>query len=193
MDDAESQQLIDRARAGDSTAVSEIFARHRDRLRRMVDMRLDRRLQGRIDASDVIQEAHLEVATRLADYLKDPKLPLFLWLRLVVGERLMKLHRTHLGAQKRDAALEVSIFREALPAASSAALAAQLLGKHTSPTQAAVRAERLLRIQEAINSLDPDGSGDPVAATFRRVEPRRSRPGAWGSRRRPRRSATCAR
>lgn len=155
MDDAESQQLIERARSGDAAAISEIFARHRGRLKRMVEMRLDRRLQGRIDASDVIQEAHMEVSTRLADYLNDPKLPLFLWLRLIVGERLTKLHRAHLGAQKRDAALEVSIFREALPAASSAALAAQLLGKHTSPTQAAVRAERLLRLQEAINALDP--------------------------------------
>lgn len=155
MDDSESRRLVERARGGDPAAVGDIFARHRDRLRRMVDMRLDRRLQGRIDASDVIQEAHLEVAQRLSEYLADPKLPLFLWLRLVVGERLTKLHRTHLGTQKRDAALEVSIFREALPAASSAALAAHLLGKHTSPTQAAVRAERLMRLQEAINALDP--------------------------------------
>jgi RNA polymerase sigma-70 factor (ECF subfamily) len=103
----------------------------------------------------VIQEAHLEVAERLADYLKDPRLPPFLWLRLVVGERLAKVHRAHLGAQMRDAGREVSLFREALPAASSAALAAHLLGKHTSPTQAAVRAERLIRLQEAINALDP--------------------------------------
>jgi len=153
--DSESAELIDRLRGGDPTALAEVFTRHRDRLRRMVEMRLDRRLQGRIDASDVIQEAHLEVTGRLSQYLNDPKLPLFLWLRLVVGERLAKLHRTHLGAQKRDAAIEVSIFREALPAASSAALAAHLLGKHTSPTQAAVRAERLLRLQEAINTLDP--------------------------------------
>jgi len=153
--DSECDRLIERARDGDAAAIADIFARHRDRLRRMVDMRLDRRLQGRIDASDVVQEAHLEIASRLAEYLKDPKLPLFLWLRLVVGEKLAKLHRTHLGAQKRDAGLEVSIFREALPAASSAALAAHLLGKHTSPTQAAVRAERLLRLQDAINTLDP--------------------------------------
>ncbi|HKB04223.1 MAG TPA: sigma-70 family RNA polymerase sigma factor [Gemmataceae bacterium] len=155
LDDPESARLIDRLRAGDPAAIEDLFARHRDRLRRMVDMRLDRRLQGRIDASDVIQEAHLEVAERLADYLKDPKLPPFLWLRLVVGERLAKLHRAHLGAQLRDAGREVSLFREALPAASSAALAAHLLGKHTSPTQAAVRAERLIRLQEAINALDP--------------------------------------
>jgi RNA polymerase sigma-70 factor (ECF subfamily) len=64
----------------------------------MVDMRMDRRLQGRIDAADVVQDAFVEVAQRLNDYLKELKLPLLLWLRLVVGERLMKLHRHHLGA-----------------------------------------------------------------------------------------------
>ncbi len=147
--------LIERARAGDPQALNKIFTRHRDRLRRMVEMRLDWRLQARLDASDVVQDAYLEVTTRLAEYLRDPKLPLFLWLRLVVGERLVTLHRHHLGVQMRDAGREVSLFRDALPVASSAALAAQLLGKHTSPTEAAVRAERVLRLQQALNSLDP--------------------------------------
>jgi RNA polymerase sigma-70 factor (ECF subfamily) len=148
-------RLIERARAGDKAALNDIFVRHRERLRRMIEMRLDWRLQARIDASDVIQDAFLEVATRLEEYFQDPKLPLFLWMRLVVGERLTRLHRQHLGAKMRDAGREVSLYRDALPAASSAALAAQLLGKHTSPTQAAVRAERLLRLQEALNTLDP--------------------------------------
>jgi RNA polymerase sigma-70 factor (ECF subfamily) len=121
----------------------------------MVELRLDRRLQARIDPSDVIQEAYVDVVGRLDEYLKEPKYPLFLWLRLIVGERLLKLHRHHLGTQMRDADLEVSIYRGALPAASSAALAAQLLGEHTSPTQAAVRAERMIRIQEALNTLNP--------------------------------------
>src|SRR5262249_42459197 len=89
------------------------------------------------------------------EYLRDPRYPLFLWLRQIVGQRLMKLHRRHLGTQMRDAGREVSLYRGALPAASSAALAAQLLGKHTSPTQAAGRAERILRLQEALNPLDP--------------------------------------
>jgi RNA polymerase sigma-70 factor (ECF subfamily) len=153
--DDEVQRLIDRARAGDRDAFNEIFTRHRDRLRRMVEIRLDWRLRQRVDASDVVQDAYLEIATRLEEYLNDPKLPLFLWMRLVVGERLSKLHRRHLGAQMRDAGREVSLYRAALPAASSAALAAQLMGKHTSPTQAAARAERLLRLQEALNGLEP--------------------------------------
>jgi RNA polymerase sigma-70 factor (ECF subfamily) len=152
---AESVQLIERARAGDREALNALLARHRDRLHRMVEIRLDTRLQARLDASDVIQEAYVEVAGRLEEYLSNPRLPFFLWLRLVVGERLMKLHRQHLGAQMRDVGREVSLYRGALPAASSAALAAHLLGRHTSPTQAALRAERILRVQEALNTLDP--------------------------------------
>jgi RNA polymerase sigma-70 factor (ECF subfamily) len=147
--------LIARARAGDRAALNCLLDKYRERLRRMVEMRLDARLQARLDASDVVQEAYVEVAERLGEYLRDPKLPLFLWLRLVVGERLMKLHRHHLGTQMRDAGREVSLYQGALPAASSAALAAHLLGRHTSPTQAAVRAERILRLQEALNSLEP--------------------------------------
>jgi RNA polymerase sigma-70 factor (ECF subfamily) len=151
---AETDRLLEQARAGDKEALNALFARHRPRLRRMVELRLDRRLLARIDASDVIQEAHVEAVGRLEEYLSAPRYPLFLWLRLIVGERLLKLHRHHLGTRMRDAGLEVSIYRGALPEASSAALAAQLLGKHTSPTQAAVRAERMLRLQEALNALD---------------------------------------
>src|SRR5262249_3555643 len=149
-------RLLEQARAGDQGALNELFALYRARLKRMVELRLDRRLQARIDASDVVQEAYVDAVRRLEEYLGEPSwYPLFLWLRLVVGERLLKLHRQHLGTQMRDAGLEVSIYRGALPAASSAALAAQLLGKHTSPTQAAVRAERMLRLQDALNMLDP--------------------------------------
>jgi RNA polymerase sigma-70 factor (ECF subfamily) len=152
---AETVRLVELARTGDANALNAIFARHRERLRRMVELRLDRRLAGRVDASDVVQDGFVDAVTRLPDFLADPKLPLFLWLRLVVGERLSKVHRTHLGAQMRDAGLEVSLYRDALPAASSAALAAQLLGKQTSPVDAAVRAEQMIRVQEAINALDP--------------------------------------
>ena len=152
---SETIRLIGRSQAGDPQALNELFTRHRERLCRMVEMRLDHRLQARIDASDVIQDAFVEVVERLDEYLRDPRLPFFLWLRLVVGERLRRLHRHHLGTQMRNAGREVALYRGALPQASSAALAAQLLGKHTSPTEAAVLAERLLRLQEALNTLDP--------------------------------------
>ena len=151
----ETLRLIGLARAGDQQALSALLERHRDRLRRMVELRLDWRLQARIDASDILQDAFLEVASRLDEYLRGPELPLFLWLRLVVGQRLATVHRHHLGTQMRDAGREVSLYRDALPAASSAALAGQLLGRQTSPSQAAVRAERVIRLQEALNTLDP--------------------------------------
>jgi RNA polymerase sigma-70 factor (ECF subfamily) len=118
-------------------------------------LRLDHRLQGRIDPSDVIQEAYLEASRQLADYLKDPSIPFYLWLRLITGQRLIALHRHHLGTQGRDAGREVSLYRGALPEASSAALAAQLLGHGSRPSEAAIRAERSLRLQEALNSMDP--------------------------------------
>jgi len=151
----ETVRLLGLARAGDRQALSALLERHRDRLRRMVELRLDWRLQGRIDASDVLQDAFLEVATRLDEYFRGPELPLFLWLRLAVGQHLARVHRHHLGTQMRDAGREVSLYRDALPAASSAALAGRLLGQQTSPSQAAVRAERVIRLQEALNTLDP--------------------------------------
>jgi RNA polymerase sigma-70 factor (ECF subfamily) len=154
-DSSDTLDMLKRARAGDPAALDAIFSRHRERLRRMVEIRLDRRLQARVDASDVVQEAYVDVVGRLDEYLRNPRIPLFLWFRLIVGDRLMKVHREHLGAQMRAAGREVSLYREALPIASSAALAAQLLGNHTSPTEAAVRAERMLRLQDALNSLDP--------------------------------------
>src|SRR5262245_62979131 len=100
---AESADLIERARSGDREALNALLARHRHRLCRMVEMRLDPRLQSRLDASDVVQEAYVDVTARLEEYLRDPKLPLFLWLRLVVGERLVRLSRHHFGTQIRDA------------------------------------------------------------------------------------------
>ena len=152
---SETVRLIEQARRGDAAALNELFTRHRDRLRRMVQMRLDWRLHGRIDASDVIQDAYLAAARRLDEYLRDPAMPLFLWLRFLVGEQMMILHRRHLGAKMRDARREVSLYRHALPEASSAALAAQLLGQQTSPSEAAIHAERMLRLQAAVNRLDP--------------------------------------
>jgi RNA polymerase sigma-70 factor (ECF subfamily) len=121
----------------------------------MVALRLDQRLQGRLDASDVIQEAFLEASARLPEYLRQPALPFFLWLRFLTGQKVMELHRRHLGAQMRDAGREISLYRGTLPEASSAALAAQLLGHDTRPSEAADRAERKIRLQEALNSLDP--------------------------------------
>ncbi len=152
--DAQDLKLLARAGAGDAPAVEQLFARHRDRLKRMVRLRLDPRVQGRVDPSDVVQEAYLEASRKLAEYLREPRLPFFLWLRLVTGQKLCLVHRQHLGVQARAARREVSLHRGAYPAASSAALAAQLMGKLTTPSQAAMKAELRITIQEALNRMD---------------------------------------
>jgi RNA polymerase sigma-70 factor, ECF subfamily len=147
--------LTQRLRTGDPAAAGELFAVCRDRLKRMVRLRLDRRLQGRLDASDVLQEAFLDVQSKAADFAVKPEMAAYLWLRLIVAERLLVLHRHHLGTQMRDAAHEVSLCRGGLPAASTHSLANLLLGRLTSPTQAAIRAERQLQLQEALNGMEP--------------------------------------
>src|SRR5436305_1013249 len=100
---SETTRLVDRLRAGDRAALAGLFDGYRDRLLRMVDLRLDPRVRGRLDPADVVQDAFLDAAKRLDDYVRDPKLPPFLWLRLIVGERLTTLHRHHLGTRMRDA------------------------------------------------------------------------------------------
>jgi RNA polymerase sigma-70 factor (ECF subfamily) len=151
----DSEDLLRRAAAGDEAALGALWERHRARLRQMIRLRLDRRLQGRVDPSDVLQDAYLDLAARLPEYARDRPMPTYLWLRLVAGQRLAQVHRQHLGAAKRDAGREVSLYRGALPQASSASLAAQLLGRFTTASQAALRAERQLQLQEILNGIDP--------------------------------------
>lgn len=150
-----SEELLRRAKAGDKPALGMLFARYRDRLRKMVQLRLDRRLAGRMDPSDVLQESYLDVARRFPEYAAAPAVSFYVWLRALTGQRLIDLHRQHLGAKMRDAGREISLYRGALPQASSASLAQQLLAGLTSPTQAAIRAEMQLKLQDALNGMDP--------------------------------------
>jgi RNA polymerase sigma-70 factor (ECF subfamily) len=154
-DASDNEVLLERARGGDCGALAELFERHRGRLEQMVRLRLDRRLQGRLDPGDVLQEAYLDVARRFLEYRANPTLPFFLWLRLLTGQRLVDLHRQHLGAKMRSAGLEVSLYRGDFPRASSASLAELLMGRLTSASRAAIRAETQLRVQEALNAMDP--------------------------------------
>ena len=153
-DVADLDNLTNRLRAGGPAAAGELFAAFRDRLKKRVRLRLDRRLQGRLDASDVLQEAFIDVQKKAADFAAK-EIPAYLWLRLITAERLTILHRHHLGTQMRDAGQEVSLNRGGPPAATTHSLANLLLGRLTSPTQAAMRAERQLRLQEALNGMDP--------------------------------------
>jgi RNA polymerase sigma-70 factor (ECF subfamily) len=154
-DPSDTGQLVERLRAGDRQALTDLFQRHRDRLRRMVELRMDARLKGRVDASDVLQDAFLDAADHLGRYRQGSDLPPFLWLRLVVSQRLANYHRRHIGTKMRDVRQELALYRDPLPQPSTAALASMLLGRLTSPSNAAIRAEQLLRVQEALNALRP--------------------------------------
>jgi RNA polymerase sigma-70 factor (ECF subfamily) len=161
MDDAmaehseKSNELLQRAAGGDQSAVRDLLALHRGRLKRMVHLRLSRRLQGRVDDSDVVQESLLSAARRLREYAADPQLPFYLWLRHLTGLKLAEIHRRHLGTQLRDADREVTLHRGGLPEADSMSLAAHLLGQLTTPSQAAVKAETRMIVQDALNNMDP--------------------------------------
>src|SRR5262245_16360246 len=152
---SDSPELLQRAAAGDQQALQDLLAPHRDRLKRMVRLRLSRRLQGRVDDSDVLRESFLEISKKLPEYLQQPSLPFFLWLRHITDLKLAEVHRRHLGTQMQDADREVSLHRGGLPEADSVSLAAQLLGKFTTPSQAAMKAEQRIHVQEALNSMDP--------------------------------------
>ena len=152
---SESALLLDRALAGENNALSALFDHYRDRLRRMVRLRLDRRLSGTVSSDAVLQVAFQEIARRFPQYARDSTLPVFLWLRQMTGQVLKAVHRTHLGTQHGSDEQEVSLHRGALPPASSLSLAAQLLGKLTGAEQEAQLAEQRLIVQEALNSMDP--------------------------------------
>jgi RNA polymerase sigma-70 factor (ECF subfamily) len=145
--------LLRRARGGDVQAVTDLFARYRNRLRRMVRLRLDRRLAGRVDPSDVLREAGAD-AVRRASECSTAATPPFLWLRAVTGERLQAIHEQLLGPRMGDAGHEVSLYRGALPQANSVSLAAQLLGRLAAATPAEEQAEKQVRLQEALNGMD---------------------------------------
>jgi RNA polymerase sigma-70 factor (ECF subfamily) len=146
---------LDRVRLGDETALAELFSQERDRLWRMVQARLDRRLRGRVDPDDILQEAYLDATRRIAHFANEPTMSFFLWLRLIVGQTLIDVHRRHLDAAMRDAGRDISIARGGPPGASSASLAGQLVAHLTSPSHAAMRAEMEAQLALAIDHLEP--------------------------------------
>lgn len=149
-----SEALLSRAAAGDRESWGRLLDEHRERLCRMISFRLDPRLHGRIEPMDVVQETYVEAWSRLPEYLASRAMPFYLWLRFLAGQKLVTLHRHHLGVQMRAAGREISLYRGALPEASSAALAAHLLGRDTEPQRAAIRIELKVRLQEALNSME---------------------------------------
>jgi RNA polymerase sigma-70 factor (ECF subfamily) len=148
------QDFLRQLKENPEGVLAEEYNRYRDRLWRIVNFRLDRRLLGRVDADDILQEAYLDAATRIEHYLNDPATTFFIWLRTVVGQTLIDVHRRHLGAQKRDVRREVKQKRRVFSASTSFQIADVLLGDLTSPSQAALKEELARQLHEALESMN---------------------------------------
>ena len=147
-DSPETQDLVQRACAGDPQALEGLFAGYRAYLRRLVELRLDPKLRARVDPSDIVQEAQLEAVRRLPAYLLRPPMPFRLWLRQLAFDRLLKMHRDHAARARRAVGREI-----ALPEESSLLLAQQLLGAGSTPSQQVNRQELAGRLRQAIAQL----------------------------------------
>lgn len=148
-------ELRSRFEQGDEKALAELFSLHRERLWRTVNFRIDRRLHGRIDPEDVLQEAYLAAAQRIGHYNRACAFSPFVWIRMILSQTLIDLHRRHLGAQMRDLERELSVNGCLYAHTTSESLAIHLVGHLTSPSQKAVRAEMVRMVEEVIADMDP--------------------------------------
>jgi RNA polymerase sigma-70 factor (ECF subfamily) len=152
----QTQELLDRAKQGEAGAVERLLEVHREPLRRMIGLRLDPALAGRVDASDIVQDVMLEVSQRLADYLRNPVMPFHLWMRHIARDHMIDAHRRHRQAQRRSLDREQPIVPAGLADQSSLELAGQFLDRELTPATAAVRRELQRRMEHAVAGLDED-------------------------------------
>ena len=143
--------VLEALRRGGAQALAVQFTQHRARLEKMVELRLDRRVAQRVDASDILQDAFIESARRLPDYLANPEAPLFIWLRFIVGQRVAIAHRRHLGTVRRSAVRESHMPVEEAIAAERCEL--RLASALASPSSAAIRSESEVQLRRAIEVL----------------------------------------
>jgi RNA polymerase sigma-70 factor (ECF subfamily) len=149
-DSAETQRLLEEVRTGSAQAFDQLLTRHRPYLQQLVDLRMDPKLRQRLDPSDVVQEAQIEAARRLENYLETSPLPFRLWLRQLAQDRLLMMRRRHIKATRRTVSQEI-----ALPDRSSLVLAQQLLSRGSTPSQRASQKELVQRVRHAMTQL-PD-------------------------------------
>jgi RNA polymerase sigma-70 factor (ECF subfamily) len=156
-DASQTIELLDRAGQGDAAAVNGLLERHRTALRRMVELRLDRQVRRRVDASDVVQDVLVDASRRLSEYLATRKLPFHLWLRQMARDRIIDAHRRHKVAGRRSVDREQSMAAPAFADQSAIDLMGQLRDRELTPAAAATRHELELRFQAAVDRLDePD-------------------------------------
>jgi RNA polymerase sigma-70 factor (ECF subfamily) len=145
----DTDQLLDLVAQGESSAAATLLDRHRKRLRRMVQLRMDPRLATRLDPSDIVQDALGEAHRRLPDFAAQRPIPFYPWLRRIAWDRLLQMRRHHLYAKRR------SVMREdALPlSGKSEILLAERLAAASSPSEQLVRREMNQRVRRAIVEL----------------------------------------
>jgi RNA polymerase sigma-70 factor, ECF subfamily len=165
MDDPASD-LLARVRSGTEGALHEFFRQHEQRLLRMIELRIEPVLRRRLDPSDVLQEAWIEIARRAPEWRRQDALPLHVWMRLITAQALLQLQRHHLAAHKRDALREVPEPASRI-SVSAAGVAEAFLASATSPSQAAVRDELRARVLAALEAL---GDLDREIVTLRHIE-----------------------
>ena len=149
---AEVRRLADASMQG-ADAVSQVLEPYRDKLRRIVRFRLDRRIQQRVDPSDVIQDAFIEAIERLPEYIANPEVPLFVWLRFLAVQKMLQTQQRHLGVQARDPRREISLQKN-VGSPTSVAIVSQLIGRDDTPTRAAVKAELRHQLEKSLDELD---------------------------------------
>jgi RNA polymerase sigma-70 factor (ECF subfamily) len=153
-DSSQTQELLERAKAGDAPAVNALLDRHREALRRMIDLRMDRAIQQRVDASDIVQDVLVEANRRLDEYLKDPSMPFHLWMRHIARDRLIDAYRRHRQAARRSMDREQPLVAARYLDQSTLDLAAQLADREMTPAAAATWHELQRRFQAALDTLD---------------------------------------
>jgi len=150
--DPDTEQLVQRASSGDSSAERQLMDRHRDRLKRMVAVHLDPRVKARVDPSDVVQETLIIAYGRLPAYLQQQPIPFYPWLRQIAWNRLVDLHRLHVKASKRSVKREEDL-EMALSTHSTHQLARKLLANGLGPAEGAMREELRRRMKTALARL----------------------------------------
>jgi RNA polymerase sigma-70 factor (ECF subfamily) len=149
----DTDELLRRCTNGDPSATARLFDRHRDRLRRMVAIRLDGRVKARVDPSDVVQEAMAAACRQLPDFLRTRPLPFYPWLRRIAFDRLADLHRRHLQAKRRSVGREEP---QGISDESAVQLAQRLLAPEISHLGRMVHQEMLHRIRTLLDQLNPN-------------------------------------
>ena len=151
----QTEILLKQAVDGDDAAVNQLLDRHRNSLRQLIRMRLDQKIQKRIDVSDVLQDVLIEANRRLTRYLNDPVMPFHLWLRQIARDRIIDAHRRHRVSAKRSVDREQQMVAPRGYDQSSIHLASLLGDQQLTPAAAALQKEMARKVEAAISELDP--------------------------------------